>query len=42
MSSAEYISYRDTHRLVPIEHSNPVENSLTADVPSVLDYGPLA
>lgn len=36
MASAEYVSYLDTHRLVPIEHSNPVESSLATDVQSVL------
>jgi hypothetical protein len=37
MASAQNISYRDTHRLVPIEHSNPVESSLATDVQSVLN-----
>src|ERR1700722_3047505 len=37
MASTQSVSYRDTHHLVPIEHSNPVESSLAADVQSGLD-----
>jgi hypothetical protein len=37
MSSAEYATYRTTRRLVPIEHSNPVECVLSPDVQRVLD-----
>jgi len=37
MASTQNVSYRDTHHLVPIEHSNPVESSLAADVQSILD-----
>lgn len=37
MASTQSVSYRDTHRLVPIEHSNPVESPLGTDVQSVLN-----
>jgi RES domain len=37
MANIEYISFRDTHRLVTIEHSNPVESSLATRVQNVLD-----
>jgi hypothetical protein len=37
MASTQNVSYRDTHRLVPIEHSNPVESELATDVQNVLD-----
>lgn len=37
MAGLEHISFRDTHRLVPVEYSNPVESSLAGDVQNVLD-----
>jgi hypothetical protein len=37
MASTQNVSYRETHRLVPIEHSNPIESSLAPDVQSVLN-----
>jgi RES domain len=37
MPSAEYATYRTTHRLVPIEHSNAVESVLAPDVQRILD-----
>lgn len=37
MASTQDVSYHDTHRLVPIGHSNPVESSLAPGVQSVLN-----